>query len=191
MEVEGGLKLVAIGKKRKGSQVTGEQRTERSMKRGEKKGGVGESTWRGEPYKERERKASSSSCTKSHARRNGAMGAKVATKIGICVSKSGCFNCPIALWPCAFCIPEVTLIYAMPLKRRLLGRMLAYLQQLVHDSSHAERAPPTKIGAAISLRRPEARRPLVSQGEGTGGGMGGGRVQSLFHPLSSPSSTSP
>lgn len=107
------------------------------------------------------------------------MGAKVATKIGICVSKSGCFNCPIALWPCVFCIPEVTLIYAMPLKRRLLGRMLAYLRQLVHDSSHAERAPPTKIGAAINLRRPEARRPLVSQGEGTGGGMGGQSSVSL------------
>lgn len=86
VEVEGGLKLVAVGKKRKGSQVTGEQRTERSIKRGEKKGGVGESTWRGEPYKERERNASSSSCAKSHARRNEAMGAKVATKMG--------FACP-------------------------------------------------------------------------------------------------
>lgn len=81
----------------------------------------------------------------------------------------------------------------MPLKRRLLGRMLGYLRQLVHDSSHAERAPPAKIGAAISLRSPEARRPLVSPGEGTGGGVGGGggRARLLFHPLSSPSSTSP
>lgn len=51
------------------------------MKREEKDGGVGESTRRGEPYKERDRKASSSSCTKSHARRKGAMGAKVATKM--------------------------------------------------------------------------------------------------------------
>lgn len=66
--------------------MTGEQGTEKSIKRGGKKGGVGESTWKGEPYRERERKASSSSCTKSHVRRKGAMGAKVATKMG--------FACP-------------------------------------------------------------------------------------------------
>lgn len=40
VEAEGGLKLVAVGKKRKGSQVTGEQRTEKHEE-GRKEGWCG------------------------------------------------------------------------------------------------------------------------------------------------------
>lgn len=66
-------------------------------------------------------RANGNSHAKSLARRKGAVRSTFITKTGSCLLKFGCSNCPIAMRPCGFCFPLVTLILAMPLKRRLLG----------------------------------------------------------------------